>query len=107
MKTPLQLLEEALCPRRESNPYLPFGKQDFKSCASTSSATGAPLSGKNHLKIKNSINQWQMEFFLSGRRGSNPRPQPWQGCALPTELLPHNHRRAFIRQFPIHPPAEE
>jgi hypothetical protein len=24
----------------------------------------------------------------SGRRGSNPRPQPWQGCALPTELLP-------------------
>ena len=29
-------------------------------------------------------------FLLSGRRGSNPRPQPWQGCALPTELLPHN-----------------
>jgi hypothetical protein len=44
-----------------------------------------------------------MEFMLSGRRGSNPRPQPWQGCALPTELLPHIYRRAFIRQFPIHP----
>jgi hypothetical protein len=28
-------------------------------------------------------------FFWSGRRGSNSRPQPWQGCALPTELLPH------------------
>ena len=27
-------------------------------------------------------------FFVSGRRDSNPRPQPWQGCALPTELLP-------------------
>ena len=27
--------------------------------------------------------------FWSGRRGSNSRPQPWQGCALPTELLPH------------------
>ncbi len=26
---------------------------------------------------------------LSGRRGSNSRPQPWQGCALPTELRPH------------------
>ena len=25
----------------------------------------------------------------SGRRDSNPRPQPWQGCALPAELLPH------------------
>ena len=26
---------------------------------------------------------------LSGKRGSNSRPQPWQGCALPTELFPH------------------
>ena len=25
----------------------------------------------------------------SGQRGSNPRPQPWQGCALPTEPCPH------------------
>ena len=28
-------------------------------------------------------------FIWSGRRVSNSRPQPWQGCALPTELLPH------------------
>ena len=27
---------------------------------------------------------------MSGKRGSNSRPQPWQGCALPTELFPHN-----------------
>ncbi len=31
-------------------------------------------------------------FFLigiwSGKRVSNSRPQPWQGCALPTELFP-------------------
>ena len=26
----------------------------------------------------------------SGRRGSNPRHQPWEGCALPTELRPHD-----------------
>ena len=26
----------------------------------------------------------------SGRPGSNRRPQPWQGCALPTELRPHH-----------------
>ncbi len=25
--------------------------------------------------------------FLSERRDSNPRPRPWQGRALPTELL--------------------
>src|ERR1041385_9380022 len=24
----------------------------------------------------------------SGKRESNPAPQPWQGCALPTELFP-------------------
>ena len=26
----------------------------------------------------------------SGKRDLNSRPQPWQGCALPTELLPKN-----------------
>ena len=25
----------------------------------------------------------------SGKRGSNPRPSPWQGDALSTELFPH------------------
>ncbi len=28
-------------------------------------------------------------WTLSGKRDSNSRPQPWQGCALPTELFPH------------------
>ena len=28
----------------------------------------------------------------SGRPGSNRRPQPWQGCALPAELLPRTTR---------------
>ena len=27
---------------------------------------------------------------LSGKRDSNSRPQPWQGCALPTELFPQS-----------------
>ena len=31
----------------------------------------------------------------SGRRVSNSRPQPWQGCALPTELLPHSSCEGF------------
>ena len=37
---------------------------------------------------------------VSGKRDSNSRPRPWQGRALPTELLPQlwaemdsNHRR--------------
>ena len=28
-------------------------------------------------------------MFLSEKRGSNPRPRPWQGRALPTELFSH------------------
>ena len=28
------------------------------------------------------------EIKASGKRDSNSRPQPWQGCALPTELFP-------------------
>ena len=28
-------------------------------------------------------------MFLSEKRGSNPRPRPWEGRALPTELLSH------------------
>ena len=27
----------------------------------------------------------------SGKRDSNPRPRPWQGRALPTELFPQKH----------------
>ena len=33
--------------------------------------------------IYKDINIW------SGKRGSNPRPLPWQGSALSTELFPH------------------
>jgi hypothetical protein len=32
---------------------------------------------------------FQFERASSERRVSNSRPQPWQGCALPTELLSH------------------
>ena len=28
-------------------------------------------------------------WIWSGKRGSNSRPRPWQGRALPTELFPH------------------
>ena len=35
-----------------------------------------------NLKSESGENEW------SGKRDSNSRPQPWQGCALPTELFP-------------------
>ena len=30
----------------------------------------------------------RLKYIWSGKRDSNPRHQPWQGCALPTELFP-------------------
>ena len=39
---------------------------------------------------------------MSGKRDSNPRPRPWQGRALPTELFPQyvkiNISKYFIRE---------
>ena len=39
-------------------------------------------------KIKKPLNKEAFVMFMSGKRDSNSRPQPWQGCALPTELFP-------------------
>ena len=45
---------------------------------------------KNRVGKKERLDsKWIKSFLLSGKRDSDPRPQPWQGCALPTELLPH------------------
>ena len=38
------------------------------------------------------LTAWLCRRRWSGRRGSNPPPQPWQGCALPNELLPQIRR---------------
>ncbi len=43
-------------------------------------------------------------FMWSGKRDSNSRPQPWQGCALPTELFPHGDRlflRKAVRRYAL------
>ena len=37
------------------------------------------------------------KFSLSGKRDSNSRPQPWQGCALPTELFPQTSEEEETR----------
>ena len=35
--------------------------------------------------------------LMSGKRDSNSRPQPWQGCALPTELFPQTSEEEETR----------
>lgn len=44
-------------------------------------------------------NRATKHLLSSGRRGSNPRHQPWKGCTLPTELLPR--RTAFTLFWPV------
>ena len=42
----------------------------------------APRRGSIRTLVRPARRNW------SGKRDSNSRPQPWQGCALPTELFP-------------------
>ncbi len=91
---------------------------DFKSAVSTNFTIGAPAAERTpalqrnpgsacaqcpvasqstdlHLKTTQAgapRKKGSLSFPLriwSGKRVSNSRPQPWQGCALPTELFPH------------------
>jgi hypothetical protein len=78
--TPLAPYSHSCCPlyqERDLNPHNQRS-QDFKSCVSTNSTIPAK---KNPTGA--GFNKW------SGKRDSNPRPRPWQGRALPTELFPH------------------
>ena len=45
-------------------------------------------SGVRRRGLPPATNEAQPIPTWSGRRDSDSRPQPWQGCALPTELLP-------------------
>jgi hypothetical protein len=75
------------CPGRGSNPYS-HRPRDFKSLVSTSFTTRAAGSIDRTKKTKEGKRCCAFPLVWSGRRVSNSRPQPWQGCALPTELLP-------------------
>lgn len=91
-----------MVPETGVEPVRNFVAADFKSATSTNSVIPAPkpmlrtLSGfseRTYEKRKPAAS-FSLEFW-SGRRVSNSRPQPWQGCALPTELLPHSSCEGF------------
>jgi hypothetical protein len=72
-------------PRTGIEPVRPLGPQDFKSCVSTNSTTRA----LKKLSVE--------ESSLSGKRDSDPRPRPWQGRALPTELFPQLETAKIVK----------
>ncbi len=50
---------------------------------------GCPQPGWRTTSNSSTFNAPKRQKGWSGKPGSNRRPQPWQGCALPTELFPH------------------
>ena len=44
---------------------------------------------------------------MSGKRDSDPRPQPWQGCALPTELFPHQEKNYYGEEEETRTPTSQ
>ena len=79
-------------PERESNPHGRYGHRIL-----SPACLPIPPPELIHLKVKEVTELPITSFLLSERRGSNPRPQPWQGCALPTELFPR--KEASILAF--------
>ena len=86
-----------ICRRPESNRYGRLVPQDFKSCASASSATPACLHIIEYKWDQQGSNLWPPAFkagalpaelwshikiFKRPKWDSNPRPPPWQGGAL-------------------------
>ena len=78
---------EKMVPETGVEPVRPRAA-DFKSATSTSFVIPAPV----QVNKKGEPNVPPLAMFWSGRRVSNSRPQPWQGCALPTELLPQEFK---------------
>ena len=65
----------------------------------TSAFRGRDSNPDQSLKIRS--NTRSLLLLLSEKRDSNPRPPPWQGGALPTELFSH-----FVEQVGIEPTSD-
>src|SRR5215203_3273234 len=112
------LIRRLMCPGTDLNRYDRCGSQDFKSCVSTNSTTRAISKYfKNYSSFVGSRSNravpthWELkkilrlaEDLMSGRPGSNRPPRPWQGRALPNELLPHKKNYYKNIFFSSNPP---
>ena len=67
-------------------------RRSNRSSRSTSSPPG-------HGRTQKKRQPFRLSSFWSGKRGSDPRPQPWQGCALPTELFPRSVSRLGLQIY--------
>ena len=84
---------ERLYSERESNPHSVYGNRILSpACLPVPPSERMGLTQRNFAS-EQAVNLLKIKpFFLTGRalserRDSNSRPRPWQGRALPTELL--------------------
>ena len=94
MFAPALILTLILYPGRESNPHFLNENRILSPACLPVPPPGHLLlkiaSQKDHLDSKqiNLLVNRHVYLFVSGRPSSNRLPQPWQGRALPNELLP-------------------
>ena len=81
-----QKVPDCMCPRQDSNLHV----------SQHSHLKRARLPFR-HVGISNRKRNLYFCLVLSGKRDSNSRPQPWQGCALPTELFPQKNIHKSMR----------
>ena len=87
-------------PGTELNRHSHYCEKDFKSFVSTNSTTRVNIF-KNILHNKKKCRKkipTKAGISVSERPGSNRPPRPWQGRALPNELLSHikSEKRTFL-----------
>ena len=70
---------------------------------------GAGSGNRTHLASLEgwSITDIRYPHIWSGRRGSNSRHPPWQGGALPTELLPQQNKIYMVQVKGVEPPRRK
>ena len=93
-----------LCPEWDSNPYDLNGHRILSpACLPFHHPGGGNKVNSNRsICTTNRRKQKKPAIFRrlwSGKRDSNSRPRPWQGRALPTELLPHFNFRTVVLLF--------
>ena len=89
-ETSLELATSTLARLRSTNWAIPAYSDAWFNGAGNESRTRDLNLGKVALYQLSYSRIWMhLKLNWSGKRVSNSRPQPWQGCALPTELFPH------------------
>ena len=76
--------------------FLRMLKRFFKKGAASGTRTRTAITGQGILS-PSCLPIPPLRPPKSGKRDSNPRPQPWQGCALPTELFPPDNIKNAVK----------